>query len=213
MDPGKREPNDGLRHHLWCIRSIMPHWSVRVWHWPSPGQDGRKRPNGPKLNTKTTIPSDSAAPVRNRTKTACRLRPRQADAMQIDLQTLWYLTVGTLLVSAALVLWVAAGPSARAGVLGRLAAGLFAFVLGCLVAMNRGRFPVAVGMGATNLLMMSGYSSCPQRRGGPRRPAACPGRRSAPCASSPSPGRSPARPFRSPSGTTSRPCPSRWPAP
>jgi hypothetical protein len=38
-----------------------------------------------------------------------------------------------------------------------LTAGLFAFVLGCVVAMNRGHFPVALGMGATNILMMLGY--------------------------------------------------------
>ncbi|KQP38327.1 diguanylate cyclase [Methylobacterium sp. Leaf104] len=77
--------------------------------------------------------------------------------MQIDLQTLWYLTVGTLLVSASLLLWERQAHPARAGLLGILAAGLFAFVLGCLVAMNRSRFPVALGMGATNLLMVTGY--------------------------------------------------------
>lgn len=77
--------------------------------------------------------------------------------MQIDLQTLWYLTVGTLLVSASLLLWERQAHPGRAGVLAVLAAGLFTFVLGCVVAMNRSHFPVALGMGATNILMMSGY--------------------------------------------------------
>lgn len=77
--------------------------------------------------------------------------------MQIDLETLWYLTVGTLLVSAALLLWERQAHPGRAGVLGILIGGLVAFVAGCLVAMNRGHFPVALGMGATNVLMMSGY--------------------------------------------------------
>ena len=77
--------------------------------------------------------------------------------MQIDLQTLWYLTVGTLLVSASLLLWERQAHPGRARVLGILAAALFAFVLGCLLAMNRSNFPVALGMAAINILMMSGY--------------------------------------------------------
>lgn len=77
--------------------------------------------------------------------------------MQIDLQTLWYLTVGTLVVSAALLLWERQAHPGRAGVLGILIGGLVAFVAGCLVAMNRSHLPVALGMGATNVLMMTGY--------------------------------------------------------
>lgn len=77
--------------------------------------------------------------------------------MQIDLQTLWYLTVGTLLVSASLLLWERQAHPGRASVLGVLAAALFAFALGCMLAMNRSHFPVALGMGAINILMMLGY--------------------------------------------------------
>ncbi|MGA1805384.1 diguanylate cyclase [Rhizobium sp. HT1-10] len=77
--------------------------------------------------------------------------------MQIDLQTLWYLTVGTLLVSASLLLWERQAHPDRAHVLGVLAAALFAFILGCVLAMNRSHFPVALGMGAVNILMMLGY--------------------------------------------------------
>ncbi len=77
--------------------------------------------------------------------------------MQIDLQTLWYLTVGTLLVSASLLLWERQAHPGRARVLGILAAALLVFVLGCMLAMNRSHFPVALGMGAINILMMLGY--------------------------------------------------------
>ncbi|MCD7109419.1 GGDEF domain-containing protein [Rhizobium sp. DKSPLA3] len=77
--------------------------------------------------------------------------------MQIDLQTLWYLTVGTLLVSASLLLWERQAHPARARVLGVLIAALFTFALGCVVAMNRSHIPVVLGMGATNILMMLGY--------------------------------------------------------
>ena len=67
--------------------------------------------------------------------------------MQIDLQTLWYLTIGTLLVSASLLLWERQAHQGRARVLGVMAAALFAFVLGCAFAMNRSHIPVALGMG------------------------------------------------------------------
>lgn len=77
--------------------------------------------------------------------------------MQIDLQTLWYLTVGTLLVSASLLLWERQAHPGRARVIGILAAALFAFVLGCMLAMNRSIFPVALGMGMVNMIMMLGY--------------------------------------------------------
>ncbi len=74
--------------------------------------------------------------------------------MQIDLQTLWYLTVGTLLVSASLLLWERQAYPGRAHVLGLLATALFAFVLGCMLAMTRSHLAVALGMGAINILMM-----------------------------------------------------------
>jgi diguanylate cyclase (GGDEF)-like protein len=77
--------------------------------------------------------------------------------MQIDLQTLWYLTIGTLMVSASLLLWERQAYPGRARVLGVMAAAIFAFVLGCALAMNRSHISVALGMGATNILMMLGY--------------------------------------------------------
>ena len=65
--------------------------------------------------------------------------------------------MGTLLVSAALLLWERQAHPSRAGVLGILVGGLVVFAAGCLVAMNRSHLPVALGMGATNVLMMTGY--------------------------------------------------------
>jgi diguanylate cyclase (GGDEF)-like protein len=77
--------------------------------------------------------------------------------MQIDLQTLWYLTIGTLLVSAAGLFWERQAHRSRAGLLGTLAASLVAFALGCVVAMTRAHFPGAGGLLLTNALMMCGY--------------------------------------------------------
>lgn len=77
--------------------------------------------------------------------------------MQIDLATLWYLTIGTLLVSAALTLWERQGHPRRARELGIWAGACAVFAVGCVVAMNRGLFPGAVGAAVTNLLMVLGY--------------------------------------------------------
>ena len=78
-------------------------------------------------------------------------------AMQIDLPTLWYLTVATLLVSAAMTLWERQGHPRRARELGHFAGACLVFVLGCVVAMNRQHFPGIAGAALTNLLMVSGY--------------------------------------------------------
>lgn len=77
--------------------------------------------------------------------------------MQIDLATLWYLTIGTLLVSAALTLWERQAHPRRSRELGVWAGACAVFALGCVVAMNRHRFPGAGGGALTNLLMVLGY--------------------------------------------------------
>jgi diguanylate cyclase (GGDEF)-like protein len=77
--------------------------------------------------------------------------------MQIDLATLWYLTIGTLIVSAALTLWERQAQARRARELGIWAGACGVFVLGCVVAMNRALLPGAVGAAVTNLLMVLGY--------------------------------------------------------
>ena len=77
--------------------------------------------------------------------------------MQIDLPTLWYLTIGTLLVSTAMTLWERQAHPRRMRELGLWAGACLVFVLGCVVAMNRQHFPGIAGAALTNLLMVSGY--------------------------------------------------------
>lgn len=77
--------------------------------------------------------------------------------MQIDLPTLWYLTIGTLLLSAAMTLWERQAHPRRARELGLWAGACLVFALGCVVAMSRQHFPGVTGAALTNLLMVSGY--------------------------------------------------------
>lgn len=75
----------------------------------------------------------------------------------MDLPTLWYLTIGTLLVGAAMTLWERHAHGHRARHLGIWAASYVVFAIGCLIAMNRGKFPGATGSALTNLVMVTGY--------------------------------------------------------
>lgn len=75
----------------------------------------------------------------------------------MDLRTLWYLTLGTLLVAAAMTLWERKAATMRSRELGFWAAGLFTLATGCLVAMVRGYFPSNLGSALSNLLMLLGY--------------------------------------------------------
>lgn len=77
--------------------------------------------------------------------------------MQIDIPTLWYLTIGTLLVSAAMTLWERQAHLSRAREFGIWAGSYLAFALGCIVAMNRSALPGISGAALTNLLMVLGY--------------------------------------------------------
>jgi diguanylate cyclase (GGDEF)-like protein len=77
--------------------------------------------------------------------------------MRLDLQTLWYLTIGTLLLSAALTLWERKSYPDRARLLSILAASLIVFAVGCVVAMSRHQLPGVSGAALTNILMVSGY--------------------------------------------------------
>jgi diguanylate cyclase (GGDEF)-like protein len=77
--------------------------------------------------------------------------------MQIDLPTLYYLVIGTLLVAVAMTLWERQAHPRRARELGLWAGAYLVFAAGCVVAMNRWSFPGAVGWGLTNLLMVLGY--------------------------------------------------------
>ncbi|GJD60103.1 GGDEF domain-containing protein [Methylobacterium frigidaeris] len=77
--------------------------------------------------------------------------------MQIDLPTLYYLIIGTLLVAVAMTLWERQAHPQRARELGVWAGAYLAFAAGCVVSLNRWSFPGAFGWGLTNLLMVLGY--------------------------------------------------------
>lgn len=77
--------------------------------------------------------------------------------MQIDLQTLYFLTVGTLVIAAGMMLWEREAHPHRAKQLGFWAAGSLVFVVGCIVAMNRTSFPGISGLAIANLIFVSGY--------------------------------------------------------
>lgn len=75
----------------------------------------------------------------------------------MDLATLWYLTLGTLLVAAAMTLWERAAHPQRARELGLWAAAYGVFAAGCVLAMNRSMLPGVAGPALTNVVMMLGY--------------------------------------------------------
>lgn len=76
----------------------------------------------------------------------------------MDLATLWYLTLGTLLVAAAMTLWERAAHPLRERELGLWAAAYGVFALGCVLAMNRGLLPGVAGPALTNVVMLLGYA-------------------------------------------------------
>lgn len=75
----------------------------------------------------------------------------------MDLATLWYLTLGTLLVAAAMTLWERQGQGQRVRELGLWAAAYGVFAAGCIIATNRNMLPGVAGPALTNVVMMLGY--------------------------------------------------------
>ncbi|MGE7473319.1 diguanylate cyclase domain-containing protein [Bosea sp. NPDC003192] len=75
----------------------------------------------------------------------------------MDLATLWYLTIGTLLVAAAMTLWERQAHAQRSRELGLWAAAYGVFALGCILAMNRNLLPGVSGPALTNVVMVLGY--------------------------------------------------------
>lgn len=75
----------------------------------------------------------------------------------MDLATLWYLTLGTLLVAAAMTLWEREALAHRSRELGLWAAACLVFALGCIVGMNRTMLPGVAGPALTNVVMVLGY--------------------------------------------------------
>lgn len=81
-----------------------------------------------------------------------------ADTIAMDLATLWYLTIGTLLIAAAMTLWERQAQAQRSRELGLWAAAYGVFALGCILAMNRSLLPGVAGPALTNVVMLLGYS-------------------------------------------------------
>ncbi|GAU85632.1 hypothetical protein BIWAKO_05580 [Bosea sp. BIWAKO-01] len=77
--------------------------------------------------------------------------------MNMDLPTLWYLTVGTSLVATAMTLWERKAHGQRSRPLGIWAASYVVFAVGCLLAMRREAFPGIIGPALTNIVMVLGY--------------------------------------------------------
>lgn len=75
----------------------------------------------------------------------------------MDLATLWYLTIGTLLLGASMTVWERQALLQRGHELGLWATSYVLFAIGCIVAMNRTSFPGVSGWALTNLLMMAAY--------------------------------------------------------
>lgn len=75
----------------------------------------------------------------------------------MDLGTLWYLTLATLLVSGAMTLWERKAAALRSRELGAWAMGFFTLATGCLIATQRGLFPAHFGSALTNVVMLAGY--------------------------------------------------------
>ncbi|KRE12469.1 hypothetical protein ASE66_18180 [Bosea sp. Root483D1] len=76
----------------------------------------------------------------------------------MDLATLWYLTIGTLLIAAAMTLWERQAHAPRSRELGLWAAAYGVFALGCILAMNRSLLPGVSGPALTNVVMLLGYA-------------------------------------------------------
>lgn len=76
----------------------------------------------------------------------------------MDLATLWQLTIGTLLVAAAMTLWERKAQAQRSQELGIWAAAYCVFVVGSVLAVNRNLLPGVVGAALTNVVMVLGYT-------------------------------------------------------
>ncbi|KQT47459.1 diguanylate cyclase [Aureimonas sp. Leaf454] len=77
--------------------------------------------------------------------------------MQIDIPTLYLLTVGTLCVGAAMTVWERSAQVRRSRELGIWACGYLVLAIGCVIMMQRARFPGIWGPTLTNVVMVTGY--------------------------------------------------------
>ncbi len=80
-----------------------------------------------------------------------------AQAMHVDLTTIYALVVGTLLVGAGMTAWERKIRPERRDPLGFWAAGYAVLALGCLTALGRFNLPGITGAAAANTVIMGGY--------------------------------------------------------
>lgn len=86
-----------------------------------------------------------------------RRRDTHAFKMYVDLLTLYFIIIGTLLASAGLTFWEHRTHPSRSGSLRILAAGFATLALGCSVALFRAKLPGAFGSAIANLIVLGGY--------------------------------------------------------
>jgi diguanylate cyclase (GGDEF)-like protein len=77
--------------------------------------------------------------------------------MHFDLLTLYYLAIGTLVLSAALTLWERQAQPRRSSELRLLAGGYAVLAIGCVLATTRALLPNGLGAALSNIVMTSGY--------------------------------------------------------
>ncbi|KRC68192.1 diguanylate cyclase [Achromobacter sp. Root83] len=77
--------------------------------------------------------------------------------MYVDLLTLYFLAIGTLLASAGLTFWEQRANPQRSKELRTLAAGFATLAIGCAAALYRRDLPGALGSGISNLVILCGY--------------------------------------------------------
>lgn len=77
--------------------------------------------------------------------------------MHVDLLTLYFLAIGTLLVSAGMTYWERRAHPKRSKELRTLSLAYVTLALGCVVALTRTKFPGSSGAALTNLVFVSGY--------------------------------------------------------
>lgn len=82
---------------------------------------------------------------------------RTVYAMYVDLLTLYFISIGTLLASAAMTFWESYAHPARGKALRVLAAGYASLAAGCAVALVRHDLPGVTGAALSNLVILSGY--------------------------------------------------------
>lgn len=77
--------------------------------------------------------------------------------MNVDLLTLYFLAIGTLLASAGMMFWEHRTHPRRSQSLRILAAGFATLAIGCATVLVRRELPGALGSAISNLILLSGY--------------------------------------------------------